>query len=84
MMFVRAIQGLVMTESDLRLLEIVLMLMAVYGSWANRLLGTAVVSPTLWLWLIPLGLAMFVFEEIRKWFVRRSFRARAVMEACRG
>jgi sodium/potassium-transporting ATPase subunit alpha len=54
-------------------LQIALMLMAIYGSWGNYLLGTAIVPAKVWLLVIPFALVMLGLEEIRKWIVRRSF-----------
>jgi sodium/potassium-transporting ATPase subunit alpha len=43
-----------------------------YTSWGNMILDTAPVPPELWLFVIPLAVAMLVLEEARKWVVRKS------------
>ena len=66
-------------------LELGLMLIAVYTSWAHGLLGTAVVSPVLWWWLIPFAAGMLLLDELRKWLVRRIFQSHpAVTRSLRG
>ena len=45
-----------------------------YAPWANFILETASVPSGLWLFLLPLGVAMFALEEARKALLRRSLR----------
>ncbi len=53
-------------------LEVALLLLINYTSWGNMILDTVPVPPELWLFVIPLAVAMLVLEEARKWLVRKS------------
>ena len=53
-------------------LELAFLLLINYSPWVNTLLGTAPVPPALWLFILPLALAMLALEETRKWLVRRT------------
>ena len=55
------------------LLEVALLLLAVYTPWGNRILGTAPLPAKIWIFLLPFALALIVLEELRKWVARRSF-----------
>ena len=55
-------------------LEIALILLIDYTPWGNLILSTAPVPREVWLFVIPFAAGMLVFEELRKWIVRRSFR----------
>ena len=55
------------------LLEVGLLLLAVYTPWGNRVLGTAPLPARLWIFLLPFALALVVLEELRKWIARRRF-----------
>ncbi len=53
--------------------EIGLILAIVYTPAGNRLVGTAPIPPSVWLYLVPFALGMLLLEELRKWLVRRAF-----------
>ncbi len=53
-------------------LEVALLLLINYTFLGNMILDTAPVPPELWLFVIPLAVAMLVLEEARKWVVRKS------------
>ena len=55
-------------------LEFAMLLFVNFAPWANLILETAPVPCGLWLFLVPLGIAMFALEEARKALVRRSLR----------
>jgi calcium-translocating P-type ATPase len=52
--------------------EIALILAIVYTSSGNLLFGTAPISVSVWLFVLPFALAMLVLEELRKMAVRRT------------
>jgi magnesium-transporting ATPase (P-type) len=51
--------------------ELALIVLIDYTSWGNRLFGTAPISLSVWLYVIPFALGMLALEEGRKWIVRR-------------
>jgi sodium/potassium-transporting ATPase subunit alpha len=51
--------------------EIALILLIDYTPWGNRLFGTAPISISVWLYVVPFALAMLLLEELRKALVRR-------------
>jgi calcium-translocating P-type ATPase len=53
-------------------LEIVLILLIDYTSWANRLLATTPIGWHVWLFIAPFGVGLMVLEELRKYLVRRE------------
>jgi sodium/potassium-transporting ATPase subunit alpha len=53
-------------------LEVALLLLINFTPLGNMILDTAPVPSGLWLFVIPLAVAMLVLEEARKWLVRRS------------
>jgi len=64
-------------------LELVSLLLINYTPWGNLLLETAAVPVELWLFLLPFAAGMIGLEELRKWFVRRSLRARSTIGGLR-
>ena len=50
--------------------ELLLLLLIVYTPWGNALFGTAPLAAEVWLFIIPFGLGMLLFEELRKALVR--------------
>lgn len=52
------------------ILEILLLLLAVYTPVGNSLLGTAPFEPVLWWWIIGFAAVMLLLEELRKWLQR--------------
>lgn len=52
-------------------LEIVLLLAAVYTPFGHSLLGTAPLAGPVWLFILPFAVSMLLLEEARKWLVRR-------------
>ncbi len=40
--------------------------------WPGHPAGTAPISWSAWLFMLPFALGMLVLEELRKWFVRRQ------------
>lgn len=52
-------------------LEIALILLIDYTPWGNILVDTAPIAAEVWLFVVPFAAAMLLFEELRKWFVRR-------------
>lgn len=55
-------------------LEIALLLLFLYTSWGQLLLGTATVPAQLWLFIAPFAVGMLILEELRKWVVRKALR----------
>ena len=55
-----------------------------FAPWGNLILETAPVPAGLWLFLVPLGVAMFALEEGRKALARRSLRGAADAALNRG
>ncbi len=55
--------------------EIVILLLTNYSPWGNYLLGTAAIGEEVWLFILPFAAAMFILEELRKWFARRRLLA---------
>jgi magnesium-transporting ATPase (P-type) len=53
--------------------EIALILLIDYTAWGNALFGTAPISFSVWLFIIPFAIAMVVLEELRKWICRSAF-----------
>ncbi|QPK61796.1 cation-transporting P-type ATPase [Methylomonas sp. LL1] len=51
--------------------EITLILLIVYTPWGNLLFGTAPIEMEVWLFGLPFAAGMLLFEDIRKWLVRR-------------
>lgn len=51
--------------------EVLLILVIVYTSWGNRLLGTAPIGLDVWLFVIPFAVGMLILEELRKHLARR-------------
>jgi magnesium-transporting ATPase (P-type) len=58
-------------------LEVALLMFAVYAPWGHNILGTAAVPPNLWLILVAGAAAMLLLEELRKWIVRQALVRRA-------
>jgi magnesium-transporting ATPase (P-type) len=52
-------------------LEIGLISVIDYTPWGNALLGTSPLPPMVWLFVLPFAGLLFLFEEARKWLVRR-------------
>jgi magnesium-transporting ATPase (P-type) len=52
-------------------LEIGLISVIDYTPWGNALLGTAPLPLAVWLFVLPFAGVLFLFEEVRKWLVRR-------------
>ena len=73
---VRSIFSINLTDNRLIVwgvgLEVALLVLINYTPWGNMLLDTAPVPFGLWLFVIPLAVAMLALEEARKWLVRRS------------
>ncbi len=55
-------------------LEITLILVIVYTPWGHLIFGTAPISPSVWLFMLPCAIAMLLLEEVRKWVVVRGCR----------
>ncbi len=55
-------------------LEVVLLLVYNYVPLANWLLDTSPVPPAVWLFVMPMAVAMLMLEEGRKALVRRGLR----------
>jgi sodium/potassium-transporting ATPase subunit alpha len=51
-------------------LEVALVLLIDYTRLGNILFGTAPISATIWLFVMPFAVGMAILEELRKWFVR--------------
>ena len=69
--------------------ELTLILLIDYTPWGNAVFGTAPIPLAVWFLVLPFALAMLVFEEMRKWFVRaRRTRAAtnsaAIVHSTRG
>ncbi len=69
--------------------ELMLILLIDYTPWGNAAFGTAPIPLVAWLFVLPFALAMLVFEEVRKGFVRaRRTRAAtpsaAIVHSTRG
>lgn len=52
-------------------LEIILILVIDYTPWGNMLFGTAPISLSVWLFMLPCAVGMLLLEESRKWLVNR-------------
>ncbi|HEX8011518.1 MAG TPA: cation-transporting P-type ATPase [Casimicrobiaceae bacterium] len=52
-------------------LEIAMIALIVYTPLANLVFGTAPITGSVWLFIVPFAAAMLAFEELRKWLVRR-------------
>ena len=63
--------------------EVVLLLLITYTPAGNAIFGTAPIGLDVWLFMLPLAVAMLVAEELRKWIVRRSLRQSAATRAAR-
>jgi len=50
--------------------EILLIALIVYTPWGHSIFGTAPISLSVWLFIIPFAFGMIVLEELRKWLVR--------------
>ena len=59
------------------LLEIALQLFIVYHPFANKIFGTAPLTLSVWLILIPFSVGLLSAEELRKFYVRRYRHASA-------
>jgi calcium-translocating P-type ATPase len=53
-------------------LEVALLLLIVYTPWGNAVFGTAAPPASVWLCIVPFGLAMILLEEARKCYARRK------------
>ena len=51
--------------------ELALAAVIIYTPPGNRIFGTAPLDAGAWLFMLPCALALLVFEEARKWWVRR-------------
>jgi magnesium-transporting ATPase (P-type) len=56
-------------------LEVALILAICYTAWGNVIFGTAPISGSVWLFVMPFAVGLLAVEELRKWLVRRR-RAR--------
>jgi magnesium-transporting ATPase (P-type) len=65
-------------------LELILLAIVNYFPWANSLLGTAPVLHEIWPVLVPFALAIFVFEETRKAFVRARLHNQGTVRMSNG
>jgi sodium/potassium-transporting ATPase subunit alpha len=52
------------------LLEFVLIGLVDYTSWGNRLFATAPITTSVWLFILPFCLGLFVLEDLRKRLIR--------------
>jgi magnesium-transporting ATPase (P-type) len=50
--------------------ESLLIALIVYTPWGHAIFGTAPISLSVWLFIIPFAFGMLVLEELRKWLVR--------------
>ena len=48
-------------------LEITLILVIIYTPWGQMIFGTAPFPLSVWLFMLPFGVAMLLLEEMRKW-----------------
>jgi calcium-translocating P-type ATPase len=48
-------------------LEIILILVIIYTPWGQMIFGTAPFPLSVWLFMLPFGVAMLLLEEVRKW-----------------
>ena len=48
-------------------LEIILILVIIYTPWGQMIFGTAPFPLSVWLFMLPFGVAMLLLEEMRKW-----------------
>jgi magnesium-transporting ATPase (P-type) len=55
-------------------MEILLAIVIDYTHLGNVMLRTAPISGSVWLFILPLGVALLVLEEARKWLARRTVR----------
>jgi magnesium-transporting ATPase (P-type) len=49
------------------ILEITLILVIIYTPWGQMIFGTAPFPLSVWLFMLPFGVAMLLLEEVRKW-----------------
>jgi calcium-translocating P-type ATPase len=49
------------------ILEITLILVIIYTPWGQMIFGTAPFPLSVWLFMLPFGVAMLLLEEMRKW-----------------
>ena len=49
------------------ILEITLILVIIYTPWGQMIFGTAPLPLSVWLFMLPFGVAMLLLEEMRKW-----------------
>jgi sodium/potassium-transporting ATPase subunit alpha len=72
---VRSIFSMSFTDNKLILwgvfLELGFLLLINFNPWANMILGTAPVPPSLWLFILPFAFGMIALDEGRKWLVRK-------------
>ncbi|MEO8259575.1 MAG: cation-transporting P-type ATPase [Acidobacteriota bacterium] len=61
--------------------EIALIAIIDYTTWGNAVFATAPFGANIWLFIVPLALAMVAVEELRKWLVRTWTSAPAAMAA---
>lgn len=54
--------------------ELLIILWVDYTRWGQALFGTAPLAADVWLFMLPMALAMIVLEEMRKWLARRAAR----------
>ena len=55
-------------------LEVALIVLIVYTTWGNVIIGTAPISGRVWLVVLPFAIALLALEELRKWLTRRQTR----------
>jgi len=65
-------------------LELAMLVFVNFAPSGNLILETAPVPAGLWLFVVPLGVAMFGLEELRKALARRSLRGAANLAPKRG
>ena len=58
-------------------LEVVLILAIDYTSWGNVIFGTAPISGSVWLFVLPFAVGLVALEELRKRLVRGWTSGRA-------
>ena len=52
-------------------LEVALILAIATRAWGNAVFGTAPISGSVWLFVLPFAVGLVALEELRKWLVRR-------------